>query len=195
MRTAALVLGLTLLFANTCDGAEVQLYFSALQRILGEQVFTQDGRLYVRGDAKNKCNFAYLEQPALSADGPRLVVKARFSGRTARNLFGRCFGLGDSFDVRIIASPRYAGGALALQDVRVESPGRDSFYIRRVRTVMAESLGKNFKYNLAGDAKRLFEEQKPGAQYRQELRRFDVKEIKVLPDSLLLVMDFQITVR
>jgi hypothetical protein len=195
MRRSVLALVAACLWAGSCHGAEVQLYFSALQRIMAEQVFTQEGRLYMRGDAKNKCNFAYLEQPVVAADNGRLLVKARFSGRSARSFFGKCLGMGDSFDVRISASPSYTNGMLALRDVKVESPGRDSFYIRRVRAVMSNSLAKNFKYSLERDAKRMFEQERPGAVYRQQLQRFDVREIRVLPDSILVVLDFRIAVR
>lgn len=184
-----------LLCALAAPSAELQLYFTALQRILADQVFTQDGRLYVKNSARNKCNFAYLEKPSVSADKGRLLVRARFSGRAASSLFGRCVGLGDSFDVVIGAVPQYRDGALALQDVRVDSPGRDGFYIRRVRAAMADSLARNFKYNVSADAKRILEEPKPNSPLRQELRRFDVRDVRVLGDSLVVVLDFQLAVR
>lgn len=181
--------------ALAANAAEVQLYFSVLQRALAEQAFTREGRMYVRGDGKNKCNFAYLEKPAVSADGSRLIIHARFTGRSAANFFGACFGPGDSFDVRIGAVPQYRDGFLALGDVRVESPGRDGFYIRRVRTAMADSLAKQFRYNLAAEAKRVLEEPRPKSAARQELRRFEVSEIRVLPDSVLLIFDFHLGIR
>ncbi len=191
----ARTLAAALFFACAAPAAELQLYFSALQRILADQIFTQEGRLYVKNDAKNKCNFAFLEKPFVSADKGRLLVRARFSGKAAGAFFGRCVGLGDSFDVVIGAIPQYRDGALALQDVRVDAPGRDGFYIRRVRSVMAESLARNFKYNMAADAKRILEEPKPNSPLRQELRRFDVREIRVLADSLVVVLDFQLAVK
>lgn len=176
-------------------GAELQLYFSALQRILADQVFTQDGRLYVRGNPKNKCSFAYLEKPVVAAVGNRLSIKARFSGRSAQNLFGRCFGLGDSFDVLIGALPVYQDGWLALRDVRVESPGRDGFYIRRVRAAMSDSLSREFKYNVAADARRILEQSKPNSPLQQEVRSFEVRGIRVLPDSVLIELEFRLAVR
>src|ERR1019366_9160803 len=105
MPNPALAIVVAALAAGPSFGVELQLYFSALQRILAGQVFTEEGRLYVRGDRKNKCNFAYLEKPAVSADSGRLVIRARFSGRSSQSLFGRCFGMGDSFDVLIGANP------------------------------------------------------------------------------------------
>jgi hypothetical protein len=187
---------LTAVLAAGCAcAAEVQLYFSVLQRVLAEQAFTREGRMYVRGHEQDKCNFAYLEKPVVSADGHRLVIQAKFTGRSAANLFGTCVGFGDSFDVRIGAVPQYRDGFLAFGDVRVESPGREGFYVRRVRAAMADSLTKQFRYNLAAEAKKILEEPKPKSAVQQELRRFNVREIRVLPDSVLLVFDFQLGIR
>lgn len=186
---------LAALIPLVCPAAELQLYFPMLQRVLAEQIFTAEGKLWVRGNAANKCNFAYLERPLISADNGRLLVKARFTGKAATNLFGRCVGFGDSFDVSILALPQYRNGFLALQDVRVDSPGRDTFYTRRVRMAMADSLSKQFKYDVAAEAKRTLEEAKPNTPVRQELRRFDVKEIRVLPDSVLVVVDFLLAIK
>jgi hypothetical protein len=195
MLKPALAIALSMLAARPFYAVELQLYFSALQRILAEQIFTQEGRLYVKGDQKNKCNFAYLEKPVVSAASGRLSIRARFSGRAAQSLFGLCFGMGDSFDVLIGAVPQYRDGWLALHEVHVDSPGRDGFYIRRVRSVMADSLAKNFKYDVASDAKRILEQPKPNSPSRQELHRFDVREIRVLADSIVVVLDFQLSVR
>lgn len=194
MRIVAFVAALALIGARPAHAVELQFYFSALQRILAEQMFTQDGRLYVRGDQKNNCDFAFLEKPVVAADNARLIIKARFSGQAGQTFFGHCFGFGgDSFDVVISAVPQYRDGSLALRDVRVDAPGRDSFYVRRVRAGMADSLSKRFKYPIATEAKRVLEESKPPV--RRELRRFDVREIRVLPDSVVVVLDFQLAIR
>ncbi len=97
---------------------ELRIHYSALQRILAEQMFTQDGRQYVRGTPKARCNYAYLEHPDVHGDAQgRLKVEARFSGRSAIDFFGRCVGLGDSFDLSITAVPYYENGAIRFKDV------------------------------------------------------------------------------
>ena len=59
-----LALPALLWFAAFDAGAvEVHLQFGALERMLSKQVFTQDGRKYVKGSQKTPCNFAYLEHP------------------------------------------------------------------------------------------------------------------------------------
>jgi len=173
---------------------ELQIYFTVIQRMLAAQVFTQEGRVYVRGDAKNRCSFAFLEDPTIASLGTSLHIQARFSGRSARNFFGRCVGLGDSFTLSIAAVPYYRNGAIALRDVKVDSPGRDGLYIRRVRAAIADSLTRQFAYNVSADAKRILE-QKLDPLYNQELRRFNVTGIRIAQDSILVGLDFQLAVK
>jgi len=71
--------------AASARGVELQIQYNALERMLAETVFTQDGRRYVHGDKNNKCNFAYLENPRVSGDTGRLTIRARFTGRSALN--------------------------------------------------------------------------------------------------------------
>src|SRR5690242_3426467 len=103
-----------LLVALPCHAANLELRYGALERLIAEQMFTQEGRRYVRGTPGARCQFAYLEAPHIgAAEGPagRLRLDARFSGRSAMDLFRRCIGMGDSFDLTIQASPVVRKGA------------------------------------------------------------------------------------
>jgi hypothetical protein len=172
---------------------ELRIHYSALQRILAEQMFTQDGRRYVRGTPTAKCNFAYLEHPDLHGEaGGRLNVRARFSGRSALDVFGRCVGLGDSFDVSITALPYFEKGAIRFKDVVVESK-KDGFYIRRVRAALASTLRSQFAYKVADDARKILEEKR--GDYSQELSGFQVSTIQATGDALVLTVDFTLAVK
>jgi hypothetical protein len=189
-----LALLLPALAANAA-AMELHLEFGALERMLSEQVFTQEGRRYVRGSRENKCNFAYLEKPAVRGENGRLRITARFSGRTALNLAGQCVGLGDAFDVVILALPVYKGGAINLQDIKVTSAGKTGYYIRRVCTAMEASLARDFKYAIERESQILLENPAVQPHYKREVRRFNVSEIKVTADALVLQVDFELTVR
>jgi hypothetical protein len=188
------LMALAMLSLGSAQAIELQIYYSALQRLLAAQVFTQEGRLYVRGGAKNKCSFAYLENPVIGNAGARLVIRARFSGRSASNFFGQCVGMGDSFDLAIAAVPYYRDGAVRLKDLKVDSPGRDGYYIRRVRAAIGDSLARQFAYNVAGDAQRILE-QKRDPLYTQELRQFNITGIRVATDSIVVGLDFLLAVK
>jgi hypothetical protein len=191
----------SLCFVPSCLAAELELRFTALERIVAAQLFTQDGRHYVRGSRTTRCQFAYLETPHIDSDQGRLRVQARFSGRSALDLMGRCVGLGDSFDLTITGTPAPRNGAMVLRDVKVSTP-RDSYYIRRVRAALAQSISKDFKIEVRDQARRLLEqnEASPDAApkeplYKQELAAFDLGEIRVTPDALVLVIEFRLVVK
>src|SRR5205085_5625445 len=94
-----------LTISSTAVPADLEIRYSALERMVAAQMFTQEGRRYVRGDKAAKCQYAYLEAPKLSAAGERLQVNARFSGSSALDLFSRCVGMGDSFNLTVTALP------------------------------------------------------------------------------------------
>jgi hypothetical protein len=181
--------------AGPLRAVDLRVQFGALERMLAEQVFTEEGRRYVRGGQSTKCNFAYLEKPQIQGESGRLRIRARFTGRTALNMLGQCVGLGDAFSVTISATPQYRDGNVVLTSVSAASDGRTSFYIRRVCAALATSLGRDFKYPLASAAQKLLED--PGALpgYKRELRRFQVPSVQVASDALLIQLEFELTVK
>ena len=173
---------------------EIRLSFGVLERLLAQQLFTEDGRKYVRGSKSARCNFAYLEHPKIWGKDGRLSIKARFTGKAAFDLMGRCVGTGDAFDLTVTGVPYFAGGNIAFKDVVIETD-RDGFYIRRVKLALRDTLSKEFKYSLAGDAKRLMEQQDPGQPYQRKLLKFEVSSIQVANDALVLAVDFVLAVQ
>jgi hypothetical protein len=190
-----LLLALFLLIAPLARAVEIHIQFAALERMLGEQLFTQDGRRYVRGSAATKCNFAYLEKPHCQGGDGKLRIRAKFTGRSALNMFGQCVGLGDAFTAAITAVPQYKDGNIGLGNVAAVSEDRTGYYVRRVCTALSSSLMRDFRYPIGAAAKSALEE--PGAQpnYPRELRNFRVTEIRVTNDALVLVVDFELTVK
>ena len=174
---------------------EIRIQFAAVERMLAEQVFTQEGRRYVRGAKDNKCNFAYLEKPQVRGENGRLRMRARFTGRTALNVVGQCVGLGDAFDAVITALPVYRNGAVGFREVKVVSDGKSGYYIRKVCEAMQASLSRDFSYPLEREARTLLESPGNSPQYRREVRRFDVPQIQVADDALVITVEFEMTIR
>jgi hypothetical protein len=184
------------LAASQAGAVEVHIQFGALERMLAKQLFTEDGRKYVHGNAKTRCNFAYLEHPQIEGADGMLHIRAKFTGRSALNMLGQCVGLGDDFTVLIAARPQYRDGNIGLAGVTASSEGgKTGFYIRRVCSSLASSLGRDFHYPLAVEAQKALED--PGAQpeYRRELRKFRVPDIRVASDALVIEVDFELTVK
>jgi hypothetical protein len=193
MRAQAAGILLSIVAVVPCLAADIELRFDTLERIIADQVFTQDGRKYVHGTPATKCQFAYLEKPRIGAENGLLRVGARFSGRTAFDVFGGCIGLGDSFDLTIVAAPTVRSGAMGFKDVHVTTT-RDSYYIRRVRTALTQAFGKDVKIDVKDQARKILEQTREGASYKAELASFDLTEVRVKPDALVLVVEFRLVV-
>lgn len=174
---------------------EVELSYATLQRMLAKQLFSQDGRKYVRGNQNTKCSYAYLENPRVGEAGGRLRVESRFSGRSALNMFGTCVGMGDSFDLIILATPIYRSGAMHFKDVYVETRGRETFYSRQVRKALAQTLDSQLQWPIEGLARTILETPVTNPQVQKKLTRFDVTAITVQKESLLLTIDFRLHVK
>ena len=189
---------LTLFSSIPAFCAELELRYAAIERVIADQLFSQEGRLYVRGNKATKCKFAFLESPHVGALDGRLRVTARFSGRTALDMFGGCVGLGDSFDFTLIAVPIVKNGALAFNEVNVSTP-RDSFYIRRVRQALTSSFSRDFKIEVRDQARHLLEQAPAQGSakplFQEELASFDLRDVRVQPDAVVLVMDFRLVVK
>jgi hypothetical protein len=185
---------LALSFAAPAFAADLELRFGALERLISEQIFTQEGRHYVRGDAKTRCQYAYLEAPHIGAVNGRLRITARFSGRSALDVFGRCVGMGESFDFTLTAAPIVRKGAIGLDSVDV-STQKDSYYIRRVRAALGQSFGKDFKIDVHEQAKKLLEQPRDNSPIRQELTSFDLSGVQVTPEAIVLQVEFKLVVK
>ena len=186
---------LLLLAAVQAQAVELHIQFGALERMLAKQVFSEDGRRYVRGDRKTRCNFAYLEHPQIQGADGALHIRAKFTGRSALNMLGQCVGLGDAFFVVITATPQYRDGNIVLQDVTAVSEGKTGIYIRRVCPILGATLARDFKYPLAAEAKRILEDSTGQPGYKRELRRFQAPSVRVTEDALVIEVDFALVVK
>lgn len=172
---------------------ELHLTFGVLQSVIGAQVFTEDGRRYVKGDKARRCNFAYLENPRIGQDSGRLVVRAKFSGRSALNVLGQCVGLGDSFDVIVRMTPYADKSTLRLRDVDVASDGKRGIYGRAVCKALADTIPRVLVYDFAPDFKRALESQQPGVPFKKTVDDFAVQSMRVSSEALVLHLGLKLT--
>ena len=185
-----------LLAALPALAVEIDVSFDALEKIIGAQMFTEEGRRYVKGSKTAKCSYAYLENPHIAGAGDKLRISAKFSGRSGVDMFGRCVGMGDAFDLTILATPYASGGAVMFKDVEADANGRHGFYVDRVIAQLKKTFASTFKFNIDQEAKRLldFPEGPPGSLGRK-VDNFKMESLWVTKDAIVLKVDFHVTVK
>jgi hypothetical protein len=182
-------------FLTAEAAVQIEVHFPVLERAISEQMFSQDGRRYVKGSKAAKCSFAYLSRPRLGGFNGRLTIQARFTGRSAVDLLGQCIGLGEDFPLTILATPHYEAGKLRLKDVSIVTEGKESLYVRNVRLRLGRSVEREFFYPLDADARRLLEETRPGTPYALQVHDFGISHIGVTDRALVLTLDFKLIVK
>lgn len=174
---------------------ELHLTFGVLQSVIGAQVFTEDGRRYVKGNKTQRCNFAYLENPRIGQLDGKLIVRAKFSGRSALTVLGQCVGLGDSFDVVVRMTPYADKSTLHIRDVDVTSDGKRGIYARAVCKALAETIPRVLVYDFAPDFKRALEADQVGVPFKKSVDNFIVQGMRVSNEALVLQLGLKLTLR
>jgi hypothetical protein len=178
-----------------CAQTELHLTFGVLQKMIAAQMFTDEGRKYVKGAKGARCNFAYLENPVIGEAEGRLVVRARFSGRSALNVLGQCVGLGDSFDVVIRMAPYAERSTLRVRDVEAAGVEKRGLYARAVCRQLAETIPRVLVYDFGPEFKRALESDAPGAPFRKSVDELTVQGLRVSKDGLVVQLSLKVTLR
>ena len=184
-----------LLTALPVLGLELRFEYPALERVLGQQLFTNEGRRYVQGNEKRKCNYAYLEKPHIGEWNGRLVIRAKFIGKAAVDMFGKCMGIGDTFDLTLVGTPVYQSGMVTLKDVQATTNGHNTMYSRRVMKGLEQAMSKDIGYPVEKDAKWILEQSRDGFPFQQKLSNLVIQSVQATPGALVLVADFVLTVK
>ncbi len=168
-------------------GAELQVGYRAIERLLEHRVFTEGGRHYVQGAPGDKCR-SYLENPEVSRQGQRLKVRMWFDSRVGVEIAGSCRGFGDAFHASLVGRPVYQEGEIRLVDVEVETEQRG--YGDLLRPVLTEVLTRALSFPLAlriAEASAMLREQ---MGMELDVARLELQPIRLTATELVVPLDF-----
>lgn len=185
---------LLILAATSASAIEIEIRFPLLEKQLSQQLFTQDGKRYVRGNPKSHCNFAYLDNPHFSSVEGQLRIEANFTGRSSMDVFGKCLGFGDSFAFEVLAGLTTRNGTLYLDKPTVKVLKRDSFYSRQVLKALRGSISDAIQYPIREEIRKLLAAGTQTTPYKITIPRLEIRGVQVLKDSLLVDVETRFVV-
>ena len=168
---------------------EMEIRFPLLEKQLSQQLFTNDGKRYVKGNFQNKCNFAYLAEPHFGSREGKLLIKAKFTGRSSMSFFGKCLGFGDSFAFEVLSDLTTKDGTLLLLSPKIKGLSSDTFYSRQVLRALQGSIGEAIRYPIREELRKLLVAGTSGSPYKITISRLEIRGIQILPESLLVDVD------
>ena len=112
-------MAVTVLSTATANGAEIVLEQSAVQKLVVESLFKDNGRYYVQRGA---CS-AYLENPTVTLTGGRVVIRSHLIARLGMDFGDSCAGVDLASWTTVSGEPSAQGTTVRLANIRIEDVG------------------------------------------------------------------------
>jgi hypothetical protein len=119
---------LTLFLPNALFAAssEIAIENTAIEKMLKEELFIDRGRYNLVQETR--CQYAYLDSPAVAIAEGRVRIKVRLSGRLAMEVGDKCVGGGsDVVSLTVSGKPTYAGEKIGLTDIRLDEVSNEAY--------------------------------------------------------------------
>jgi hypothetical protein len=170
------------------QGAEIVLERTAVDRLVRQSMFTDQGRYYLQ---KGAC-YAFLDDPMVSLTGGRVVLNARLTSYMGVMVGTQCVGVPLNSRVTVSGKPAQDGGVVRLADLRIDNIADQS-----TRAVVQSGILPRFpqavEIDVAAALRAMLKQ--PNIPYSSELERLDITALSAEGDRLGVTFDFKLVAK
>ena len=166
----------------------------ALEQTLKQQLFSgPDGRYYLKGNSQSGC-FISTEDPHLSFEQDRIVVRVKTRSRMGKMVGGSCLGVTLTLPAEVSLAPEAEGETIGFKDARLERISDR----KEINFVLAPFLRGQVPRSMTVNAADLLRKALAGSTatsgYKVSLDRLRIQSIQILGDKLVLDADGDLSV-
>lgn len=184
-RLAPPMASLLAVFAGQASGAEIVLEQTAVQKLVEQNLFNDNGRYYVNRGA---CA-AYLESPALSLRDGRVLIRSHMSGRFGAAVGGNCIGVGLASWAVVSGAPSAQGSVVRLTGIHLDDV-QDSNTRLLLDSGLVLSLPNAIELDVLKAVKTML--QGAGGQIQAEVQGLDIQAVTAADNKLSIRFDFKL---
>lgn len=180
--------------ATPAQALEIKVSSQALERTLNKQLFTDNGRYYLRGKPGAAC-YAYAEDPQVTLNGDRIVVHIKAHARLGTTLHGACLGVALNTEADVSVVPQAEGESIGFRDARIEhlSESRElNFFLE---PFLSRKLPQQMKVNAAELLRQLLSQSAQTTGYQILLDNLKIHSMQVQGPALAVDFDGNLSVR
>jgi hypothetical protein len=194
LRLAAVVM---LAACVTCEvrAGELTVSRDALERTLKQQLFAgPNGRYYLKGDAQSAC-YTYAQDPQLSFEQDRIVVRMRTSSKMGRKVAGSCIGFSLSEPAEVSFTPEAEGETIGFRDAHIDriSDQRELNFL--LMPFLRHQVPASLRVNAADLLRKALTGSTASSGYKVSLDRLKIHSIVIEGDALVVDVDGDISVK
>ncbi len=177
-----------------CRAVELTVSRDALERTLKQQLFSEpNGRYYLKGNLHSPC-FISTEDPHLSFEQDRIVVRVKTVARMGRAVGGACIGVSLTLPAEVSLEPTADGETIGFRDARLDKVSDR----KEINFVLAPFLRGQVPKSLRVNAVDLLRSALAGSTvnsgYKVSLTRLKIHSVQIAGDKLVVDADADLSV-
>jgi hypothetical protein len=180
-----------ILLGGVAPARSVQLTVSrdVLERTLRQQLYSgQDGKYFLKGNAQTPC-FISTEDPHLSFEQGRIVVRMKTQAKVGKQFGSKCIGIPLSLPTEVSLAPDADGETIGFKDARLDKIVDQ----KEVNFVLSPFLRGKVPSSMRVNAAELLRKALAGSTassgYKVNLNRLRIVSIQVTGDKLIIDAD------
>jgi hypothetical protein len=191
----AIAAGLVLLAGvASCRAVELTLSRQALERTLVQKLFSgPDGRYYLKGNAHSAC-FIATEDPHLSFNEDRIVVRVKTVARLGTAVGGACIGVSLTLPAEVSLEPDADGETIGFRDARLDriSDRKEINFV--LAPFLRGQVPKSMRVNAADLLRKALAGSTATSGYKVSLNRLKIHSVEIEGDKLVVDADGDLSV-
>ena len=175
-------------------GVELTVSREALERTLKQQLFSgPDGRYYLKGNAHSAC-FIATEDPHLSFEQGRIVVRVKTVARLGTPVGGACLGVSLTLPAEVSLAPDAEGETIGFRDAQLDkiSDRKEINFV--LSPFLRGQVPKSMKMNAADLLRKALEGSTASSGYKVSLDRLKIHSVQIEGDKLVVDADGDLSV-
>jgi hypothetical protein len=175
--------------AETGAGVELTIGRQALERTLKQQLFGgPDGRYYLKGDARSPCSIS-TEDPHLSFERDRIVVRVKTRARLGKPVGGACIGLSLTLPAQVSLTPDAEGETIGFRDAQLDKVSEQPEINFVLAPFLRHQVPSSMRVNAADLLRRALAGSTASSGYKVSLNRLKIHSVQIDGDKLVVDAD------
>ena len=181
-------MAVTVLASAPANGAEIVLEQSAVQKLVVESLFKDNGRYYIQRGA---CS-AYLDSPTVTLTGGRVLIRSHLNARLGMDFGDSCAGVDLVSWTAVSGEPSAQATTVRLTNIRIEEVGDAN-----ARIVLNSGLVPTLPGAVELDVLKAVRSmlQGAGGQLQVEVQALNIESVRVADGKLSVRFDFKVAGR
>ncbi len=171
--------------------SEIAIQNTAIEKMLINELFIDRGRYNLLPETR--CQYAYVDSPAVAISQGRVRIKVRLSGKLAVEVGDQCVGSGsDVVRLTVSGKPTFSGEKIGITDIRVDEVSNEAYRVL-LQQFLESAVPRAVQINVRDGLQRMLADRQ--AKYEVVVNQLSVTDLTAENNVLHATLTFSLTAR